>query len=118
MEAESTHSHCQLRLMVKVQGTDIDELPLHVTVSPKSVEAGLRYSESGIACMITLDACVFGVWASEAQRDEHTVQEPCSKDKVLIQTPRRRIMERNLPLKEMFSRSEKKAMGHLEFRPS
>jgi len=84
MEAESTYAHCKLRSVLKVQGTDIDELPLHVTVSPKCEEASLRYSESGIACMITRKACTFGVWASETQRDKHTIQEPRSKDKIFI----------------------------------
>merc|ERR1711953_1361475 len=75
--------------------------------------------------MITGDACTFGVWACEAKRDEHTVQEPSSEDKISIQIRRRRVMERNLPLKECLNETRRrrcvtwnsaqvKAMTHVE----
>merc|ERR1712060_885337 len=126
IETECIHLHEIRRLLIssKVQGTDIDELPLHVTVGPICVEANLGYPESVIACMVT--RVFFSViWASEAERDEHTVQEPSSKHKILRQIRRRRVLKRNLPLKEClyearrrrcitWSSAQVKAMTHVE----
>merc|ERR1712060_78899 len=126
IETECIHLHEIRRLLIssKVQGTDIDELPLHVTVGPICVEANLGYPESVIACMVT--RVFFSViWASEAERDEHTVQEPSSKHTILIQIRRRRVLKRNLPLKEClyearrrrcvtWNSAQVKAMTHVE----